>query len=233
MPAALGLQLAEPSRRTIVIIGDGSVNYSITDLGTAAHYRIPVVFIVLTNGIYGALRWFADVLKVHDVPGMDVPGIDFVSLARGYGPLLIAPTGLNGLLWPYGDLILSGVAAKAGIPFALSTASTSSIEQVADGSQGDHWFQLYIVQSKLAQHMVERAVAAGYSKLVLTTDVGVNGNRERDLRNGFGLPMHYTPKLVLEGATHLCWSLDFLRRGVPQLANFSSADSSASKRRRR
>jgi FMN-dependent dehydrogenase len=140
--------------------------------------------------------------------------------------LLIAPSGLNGLLWPHGDLILAGVAAEAGIPFVLSTASTSSIKQVTDGSQGDHWFRLYIVQRKLARHMIERAVALGYSKLVLTTDVGVNGNRERGLRNGFGLPMHYTPKLVLEGSTHLCWSLDFLRHGLPQLANFSSADSS-------
>jgi benzoylformate decarboxylase len=85
MPAALGVQLAEPSRRVIAVIGDGSANYSITALWTAARYKIPVVFLVLKNGTYGALRWFAEVLKVGNVPGLDVPGIDFLSLAKGYG----------------------------------------------------------------------------------------------------------------------------------------------------
>jgi benzoylformate decarboxylase len=85
MPAALSVQLAEPSRRVITIVGDGSANYSITALWTAARYKIPVVFLILKNGTYGALRWFAKVMKVEDVPGLDVPGIDFVSLASGYG----------------------------------------------------------------------------------------------------------------------------------------------------
>ncbi len=85
MPAALGVQLADPSRRVIAIIGDGSANYSITALWSAARYGLPVIFVILRNGTYGALRWFADVLKVGDVPGLDVPGIDFVSLAKGYG----------------------------------------------------------------------------------------------------------------------------------------------------
>ena len=85
MPAALGVQLAEPSRRVIAVIGDGSANYSITALWTAARYKIPVVFLILKNGTYGALRWFAEVLKVDAVPGLDVPGIDFLFLAKGYG----------------------------------------------------------------------------------------------------------------------------------------------------
>jgi benzoylformate decarboxylase len=85
MPAALGVQIAEPSRRVIAVIGDGSANYSITALWTAARYKIPVVFLILKNGTYGALRWFAEVLKVDDIPGLDLPGIDFLSLAKGYG----------------------------------------------------------------------------------------------------------------------------------------------------
>jgi benzoylformate decarboxylase len=85
MPAALGIQLAEPSRRVIAIVGDGSANYSITALWTAARYKIPVVFLILKNGTYAALRWFAEVLKVDDVPALDVTGIDFPSLAKGYG----------------------------------------------------------------------------------------------------------------------------------------------------
>ncbi len=85
MPAALGVQLAEPARRVIALVGDGSANYGITALWTAAQHRIPVIFVILRNGTYGALRWFADVLKVANVPGLDVPDIDFVSLAKGYG----------------------------------------------------------------------------------------------------------------------------------------------------
>jgi (S)-mandelate dehydrogenase len=141
-------------------------------------------------------------------------------------PFMIAPTGLNSALWPKGDILLARAAEKAGIPFVLSTASTASIEEVAAASKGDLWFQLYIVQRKLAEQMVRRAEEAGYSTLVLTTDVGVNGNRERDLRNNFGLPLRYTPALIYDGVTHPRWSLSFMLNGMPQLANFVTADSS-------
>lgn len=85
MPAAVGVQMALADRQVIGIIGDGSANYGITALWTAAQYDIPVVFIVLKNGTYGALRWFSELLNTPDVPGVNVPGIDFVSLAHGYG----------------------------------------------------------------------------------------------------------------------------------------------------
>ena len=85
IPAALGVQLACPDRRVIGIVGDGSANYAITGLWTAAQYNIPAIFIIMKNGTYGALRWFGKVLQVEGVPGYDVPGIDFVSLAKGYG----------------------------------------------------------------------------------------------------------------------------------------------------
>ncbi|GAJ96758.1 benzoylformate decarboxylase [Rhizobium rhizogenes] len=85
MPASVGVQLAEPERRVIAIIGDGSANYGIQALWTAAQYKIPTIFIIMKNGTYGALRWFAGVLKVENVPGLDVPDIDFQALATGYG----------------------------------------------------------------------------------------------------------------------------------------------------
>jgi len=97
MPVALGVQLAEPSRRVIAIVGDGSANYSITALWTAARYKIPVVFLILNNGTYGALRWFAEVLKVEGVPELDLPGIDFVTLAKGYGVQSMRATTANDL----------------------------------------------------------------------------------------------------------------------------------------
>ena len=85
MPAAIGVQLAQPDRHVIAVIGDGSANYSITALWTAAQYDVPVTYVIMKNGTYGALRWFAGVLNAKNVPGLDVPGIDFVSLAKGYG----------------------------------------------------------------------------------------------------------------------------------------------------
>jgi benzoylformate decarboxylase len=85
LPAAVGIQLAKPERRVIGVIGDGSANYGIQALWTAAQYNIPTIFIIMKNGTYGALRWFAGVLQAENVPGLDVPGLDFCALARGYG----------------------------------------------------------------------------------------------------------------------------------------------------
>jgi benzoylformate decarboxylase len=85
IPAALGVQLTHPNRRVIGVIGDGSANYAITGLWTAAQHQIPAIFVILKNGVYGALRWFSDVLQAKDVPGLDIPGLDFCALARGYG----------------------------------------------------------------------------------------------------------------------------------------------------
>ncbi|WP_433490639.1 benzoylformate decarboxylase [Nocardia grenadensis] len=85
LPAAVGIQLAEPGRRVVATIGDGSANFGITALWTAARYRIPVVFVILNNGTYGALRRFGRILDSGETPGLDVPGIDFVKIAEGYG----------------------------------------------------------------------------------------------------------------------------------------------------
>jgi (S)-mandelate dehydrogenase len=142
-------------------------------------------------------------------------------------PLLIGPTGLNGALWPEGDLALARAASRAGIPFVLSTASNLSIEDLARRCDGELWFQLYVVHRTLAEQMVERALAAGYTTLVLTTDVGVNGYRERDLRNQFKMPMSYTARVMLDGCLHPRWSLDLVRHGMPELANFVSSDASS------
>jgi (S)-mandelate dehydrogenase len=140
---------------------------------------------------------------------------------RVAAPLVIAPTGLNAILWPDGDLALARAAARAGIPFALSTASTSSIEAVARASDAELWFQLYVVHRRLAEQLVRRARDAGFTTLILTTDAGVNGKRERDLRNGFGVPMKYSPPTILDVLAHPRWTRDLLIHGVPRLANFA------------
>ncbi len=138
-------------------------------------------------------------------------------------PLVIAPTGLNGALWPDRNVLLARAAAAAGIPFVLSTAATTTIEDVADRAGGDLWFQLYVVQRPLAEALTKRALAAGYKTLVLTVDVSVNGKRERDLRNGFAIPFRPSARSVLDAARRLAWLLRQVRHGLPQLANFGDA----------
>jgi (S)-mandelate dehydrogenase len=98
-------------------------------------------------------------------------------------PIAIAPTGLNGMHRADGDLILARAAAKANIPFILSTPAGNSIEQVAEQAGGNLWFQLYFLNRKVAFHLLDRARTANYKVLVLTLDTPVSGRRERDLRN--------------------------------------------------
>ena len=86
LPAAVGLQLGNPNRRVICPVGDGSIQYSIQALWNAVQYAANVIFIVLRNGDYSALKSFCDFTHVgRDVPGMDLPGIDIVKIAQGYG----------------------------------------------------------------------------------------------------------------------------------------------------
>lgn len=85
IPAAVGVALAQPDRPVVGVIGDGSANYGIAGLWTAAQQALPVTYLVLRNGTYGALQWFAGLLDARDAPGMTIPGLDFVRIAEGYG----------------------------------------------------------------------------------------------------------------------------------------------------
>ncbi|MFI7405655.1 benzoylformate decarboxylase [Streptomyces sp. NPDC049541] len=85
LPGAVGVAMAQPDRPVVGVIGDGSANYGITALWTAAQHRLPVTVVLLRNGTYGALRWFSGLLGVPDAPGMDIPGLDFTRIAEGYG----------------------------------------------------------------------------------------------------------------------------------------------------
>jgi benzoylformate decarboxylase len=85
LPAAVGMALGRPEVRTVCLIGDGSAMYSIQALWTAAQRKLPLTVVVLNNSGYGAMRSFSQVMQVRNVPGLDLPDIDFVKIAEGHG----------------------------------------------------------------------------------------------------------------------------------------------------
>src|SRR5690606_13543588 len=100
-------------------------------------------------------------------------------------PLILAPTGFTRMANSQGELSVARAAARAGLPYTLSSLSTRSIEEVRAVSDGDLWFQVYAWRDRgLVREMIERAAAAGYEALVLTVDTAVLGRRERDVRRG-------------------------------------------------
>ncbi len=83
--AALGVQLAQPARPVVCVLGEGSAQYGITALWTAVAYRLPVTFLILRNQEYMILKWFAALEEVEDAPGLELPGLDVAAVARAYG----------------------------------------------------------------------------------------------------------------------------------------------------
>jgi benzoylformate decarboxylase len=85
LPGAVGIAIAKPGQRVACLIGDGSLMYSPQAIWTAVQEKLPLAIIVIDNGGYGAMRSFSQVLQVRDAPGIDLPGLDFVALARSMG----------------------------------------------------------------------------------------------------------------------------------------------------
>jgi benzoylformate decarboxylase len=85
MPAAIGMALAIPERRVIAVVGEGSAQYAIQALWTAATYDVPVTFLILRNDEYAILKWFGMLESVSGAPGLDLPALDTVAVAAGYG----------------------------------------------------------------------------------------------------------------------------------------------------
>lgn len=138
-------------------------------------------------------------------------------------PLVIAPTGLNGLLRADGDVMLARAAARLGIPFTLSTVSTTRLEQVAERAGGRLWMQLYVIRERsIAQDIMRRAAACGYEALVFTSDANVFGSREWD-RRGYRAPGKPTLRAALDTLRHPLWMWQvLLRHGMPRFRNLES-----------
>jgi L-lactate dehydrogenase (cytochrome) len=137
-------------------------------------------------------------------------------------PFGIAPTGFTRMMRTEGEIAGASAAGQAGIPFALSTLGTTSIEDVkAANPHGRNWFQLYMWRDRDASMaLVERAARAGYDTLLVTVDVPVAGARLRDTRNGMTIPPALTARTVLDALWRPRWWIDFLTTEPLSFASF-------------
>ncbi|MGN6092474.1 MAG: alpha-hydroxy acid oxidase [Luteibacter jiangsuensis] len=127
-------------------------------------------------------------------------------------PLAIAPTGMAGLQHGSGEIHGARAAAKAGIPFCLSTVSICSIEQVRAATNVPFWFQVYVMRDRgFTRELIRRARAADCSALMVTADLTVQGQRHREIKNGLSVPPKVTLHNLFDIASKPRWAWNVLR----------------------
>ena len=137
-------------------------------------------------------------------------------------PIVIAPTGFNGMLWPDGDLALAKAADASGIAFTLSTVSNYEVAALNAQLKKPSWFQLYpLKDTKTADRIIDKAQEAGCTKLVVTVDVPALGAREWDQRN-YRRPLKLSGSSILDVLLHPRWLTQvMLPKGAPKFANIA------------
>ncbi len=144
-------------------------------------------------------------------------------------PLGVAPMGLSGISRPGTDLALATAAGRAGIPFTLSNVSNDPLDKVVEAGNGHVFFQLYPCRDRALMYAtMARAADLGVQVLMVTVDVPVHPNRERNTRSGFGAALKLKLPYVLEAARHPRWIIEYLAHGgVPKFRNLLSAEVTA------
>lgn len=212
--------------------------WNIADLREKAKARLPKgVWEYLERGVEdetGMLRNRAAFDRLQFLPRVmrDVSAIDATVEVFGRKatlPLALAPTGAAGTMWYRGEEHLARAAARAGVPFTISSAGTMELEDIA-AVGGNQWFQLYLWRDReLSYDVVRRAHAAGCEALFVTLDLPVMPNREYLHRNGYGMPMKANRKNVPDMLAHPRWLLGVLGRyllhegGMPAQSNLPAS----------
>lgn len=138
-------------------------------------------------------------------------------------PVGLAPTGLTGIMHGDGEILAARAAERAGVPFCLSTMSICSIEDVRDAVTQPFWFQLYVMRDRaFSQSLIERAIAANCSALVLTLDLQIQGQRHRDIKNGLAVPPRLTLANALDIARKPSWALGVMMGKRKSFGNLES-----------
>ncbi len=144
-------------------------------------------------------------------------------IAMPYG---ISPTASAGLMSDGGEVGLAKAAARMGVPCTVATNSLTSMEEIYAAAGGNLWFQLYMwVDNNLRRAFVERVKSVGFETLLVTVDGSVGANREHDRRNGYSMPLRYTPKLIAQVLANPGWCLrvlapQYMKRGAFRKANY-------------
>lgn len=193
----------------------------VEDLRRLAKRRVPKMFYdyadsgAWTESTYRANETDFGRIKLRQRVAVDMRDRTLASTMIGVPvamPVALAPTGLTGMQHADGEILAARAAAKAGVPFTLSTMSICSIEDVAENTNAPFWFQLYVMRDKVfVERLIERARAAQCSALVLTLDLQILGQRHKDIRNGLTAPPRMTVPNILNLATKPRWCLDMLR----------------------
>lgn len=204
------------------------------DLRQLAKKRAPrAIFEYVDRGSYDELTLAANAgelrrLRLRQRVMIDVSARSTAATMLGEAvtlPVALAPTGLTGIMHPDGELLAAQAAEEFGVPFALSTMSILSIEQVRAGTSKPFWFQLYLMRDRgFAAELIARARAAQCSALILTADLQVQGQRHRDIKNGLSVPPRLTLAGLLDVLTKPRWALGMARaqgRGFGNLAGYA------------
>lgn len=206
---------------------------TVDDLRETARRTVPRAVFDYTDGAAGEelslARSREAFRRVEFRPSVlrDVATVDTATTVLGRPaalPLVFAPTGFTRLMHTDGEPAVARVAERTGIPYALSTMGTTSMEALAAAAPGTRrWFQLYLWRDREASAaMVQRARDAGYEALVLTVDTPVAGPRLRDVRNGFTIPPALSLRTVANAALHPRWWIDLLTTEPLEFASLSS-----------
>ncbi len=203
---------------------------NIADLRRAARRRLPkALFEFIDGGAEDEQTLSANTqdftkFKLRQRVLVDVSRRDLSTSVMGQSwklPLILAPTGLTGLFWRQGEISVARAAAKAGIPYCLSTSCSVSMEEVAKAAPGNLWFQLYVMRDRALTHsLLDRAKASGYRTLCVTVDLAMHGRRERDVYNGMAVPPRITLRNVADTGRRIGWIRNVLMGPRVTLANF-------------
>ncbi len=158
---------------------------------------------------------------------VDVETIDLSTsfLGQCYAvPFGIAPMGMCNLIWPGADAAIAAEAQGRNLPHCISTAASTTLEEAIKLANGNAWFQLYAgSQAAATNELVDRAAAAGYDTLVFTVDTPSLSRRNRDIRNGFQVPLKIGPRQFMDFAMHPRWSVATMMAGPPKPMNFETS----------
>jgi L-lactate dehydrogenase (cytochrome) len=175
-----------------------------------------------------AVDAFAEVV-FHPFVLRDVAAIETATTILGRPaslPVVFGPTGFTRMMHAAGEPAVARSAARAGIPYTLSTLGTTAIERLAaDAPEADRWFQLYVSKDRgRVRELVARARESGYRALVLTVDVPVAGARHRDTHNGLTIPPSLTPRTLVGMLRKPRWLFDALTTEPLAFESLGAAD---------